>query len=64
MCVCVLQRPVHGMAPQPPASFTHVMDKFSGGQLIRKQDKNRGSSRFNISKNRDIQKLPLLKGVQ
>ena len=56
-----LQRPAHGAVP-PASSYTHMLDKLQfTGPHIRK-DKNRGSSRFNISKNRDIQKLPPLKG--
>ena len=47
----------------PASSYTSMLDKIQfTGPHIRK-DKNRGSSRFNISKNREIQKLPLLKGL-
>ncbi|CAI8007058.1 Serine/threonine-protein phosphatase 2A 56 kDa regulatory subunit delta isoform [Geodia barretti] len=53
------QRPGH---PHLPASsYTNMLDKIQfTGPHIRK-DRNRGSSRFNISRNREIQKLPPLK---
>ena len=54
-----------GVSPGGPVpSYTHVLDKlqFSGPHI--RKDKNRGSSRFNISQKRDIQKLPLLKGTR
>jgi serine/threonine-protein phosphatase 2A regulatory subunit B' len=45
----------------PASSYTNMLDKIQfTGPHIRK-DRNRGSSRFNISKNREIQKLPPLK---
>ncbi len=42
----------------PPAQLT----KVRGTVPLVKKDKRQGSSRFNISKNRELQKLPLLKG--
>ncbi|CAI8007062.1 Serine/threonine-protein phosphatase 2A 56 kDa regulatory subunit delta isoform [Geodia barretti] len=45
----------------PASSYTNMLDKIQfTGPHIRK-DRNRGSSRFNISRNREIQKLPPLK---
>lgn len=45
----------------PPTQLTKI--KYSGTQYIKK-DKRQTSSRFNISKNRELQKLPLLKDAQ
>ncbi|KAK3092838.1 hypothetical protein FSP39_007784 [Pinctada imbricata] len=42
----------------PPAQISKL--KYTGGPHIKK-DKRQNSSRFNISKNRELQKLPLLK---
>ena len=45
----------------PPA--TPVVKKTGGGMAgLLKREKRQGSSSFNISKNREIQKLPLIKG--
>lgn len=44
----------------PPTQLTKI--KYSGTQYIKK-DKRQTSSRFNISKNRELQKLPPLKGM-
>lgn len=43
----------------PPTQLTKI--KVTG-VLYPKKDKRQTSSRFNISKNRELQKLPLLKG--
>jgi serine/threonine-protein phosphatase 2A regulatory subunit B' len=45
----------------PPTQLTKI--KYSGTQYIKK-DKRQTSSRFNISKNRELQKLPSLKDAQ
>ena len=44
----------------PPTQISKL--KFTGPPHIKK-DKRQNSSRFNVSKNRELQKLPLLKGV-
>jgi serine/threonine-protein phosphatase 2A regulatory subunit B' len=43
----------------PPTQINKI--KYPGPPHIKK-DKRQSSSRFNISKNRELQKLPLLKG--
>ncbi|XP_071038240.1 serine/threonine-protein phosphatase 2A 56 kDa regulatory subunit delta isoform isoform X3 [Parasteatoda tepidariorum] len=48
-------------AVPPPTQLTKI--KYSGPPYIKK-DKRQTSSRFNISKNRELQKLPLLKDAQ
>ncbi|XP_033126676.1 serine/threonine-protein phosphatase 2A 56 kDa regulatory subunit gamma isoform-like [Anneissia japonica] len=45
-----------GAHPPPPAQ----LNKFKGGPLVKKE-KRQNSSRFNISSNRELTKLPLLK---
>ncbi|GIY18455.1 hypothetical protein CDAR_495801 [Caerostris darwini] len=45
----------------PPTQLTKI--KYSGPPYVKK-DKRQTSSRFNISKNRELQKLPLLKDAQ
>ena len=50
------------VAPVP--TFPTVVNRLQfTSPHIRKDNKNRGSSRFNISQRRDIQKLPPLKGM-
>lgn len=44
----------------PPTSISKL--KYQGPPHIKK-DKRQNSSRFNVSKNRELQKLPLLKGM-
>ena len=44
----------------PPTSIAKL--KYQGPPHIKK-DKRQNSSRFNVSKNRELQKLPLLKGM-
>lgn len=44
----------------PPAQINKM--NFTGTPTIKK-DKRQNSSRFNITKNRELQKLPLLKGT-
>lgn len=44
----------------PPPTLINKI-KFPGPPHVKK-DKRQGSSRFNISKDRELQKLPLLKG--
>ncbi|XP_054715615.1 serine/threonine-protein phosphatase 2A 56 kDa regulatory subunit delta isoform-like isoform X2 [Uloborus diversus] len=46
----------------PPTQLTKI--KYSGASYLKKYDKRQTSSRFNISKNRELQKLPLLKDAQ
>ena len=51
-------------APAPVPTYSAVVNRMQhSSPLIHKDTKTRGSSRFNISKNREIQKLPLLKGT-
>ncbi|KAF4532339.1 hypothetical protein B566_EDAN003642 [Ephemera danica] len=47
-----------GNAPPPPTQINKL--KFSGPPHVKK-DKRQSSSRFNVSKNRELQKLPSLK---
>ena len=47
-------------APPPPTLINKI--KFQPGGPVIKKDKRQSSSRFNISKNRELQKLPLLTG--
>ena len=47
--------------PSYPAVVNRL--QFTSPQFRKESNKSRGSSRFHISKKRDIQKLPLLKGV-
>lgn len=49
------------VAPAP--TFPTVVNRLQFTSPYIRKDKNRGSSRFNISQKREIQKLPLLKGV-
>ena len=48
-------------APPPQAP---IVKKTGGMAQLLKRDKRQGSSSFNISKNRELQKLPLIKGKQ
>ena len=50
--------------PNPNPPQTPVIKKSGSGmtQLL-KRDKRQSSSTFNISKNRELQKLPLIKGI-
>ncbi|XP_006559894.1 serine/threonine-protein phosphatase 2A 56 kDa regulatory subunit gamma isoform isoform X2 [Apis cerana] len=49
-------------APPPPTLINKI--KYQPGGPIIKKDKRQSSSRFNISKNRELQKLPLLSETQ
>ncbi|KAL2735474.1 serine/threonine-protein phosphatase 2A 56 kDa regulatory subunit gamma isoform-like isoform X3 [Vespula squamosa] len=53
--------PPHGNASPPPTLINKV--KYQPGGPVIKKDKRQSSSRFNISKNRELQKLPLLAGL-
>ncbi|KYQ60687.1 Serine/threonine-protein phosphatase 2A 56 kDa regulatory subunit delta isoform [Trachymyrmex zeteki] len=53
--------PPVGNAPPPPTLINKI--KYQSGGPVIKKDKRQSSSRFNISKNRELQKLPLLSGV-
>ncbi|XP_016317352.1 serine/threonine-protein phosphatase 2A 56 kDa regulatory subunit delta isoform-like [Sinocyclocheilus anshuiensis] len=44
----------------PPTQLNKI--KYSGGPQIVKKERRQSSSRFNLSKNRELQKLPALKG--
>ncbi|XP_058799905.1 serine/threonine-protein phosphatase 2A 56 kDa regulatory subunit gamma isoform isoform X1 [Phymastichus coffea] len=48
--------------PPPPPALINKTKYQAGGPVIRK-DKRQSSSRFNVSKNRELQKLPLLTEV-
>jgi len=51
-------------AAGPVPTYSAVVNRMQhSSPLIHKDTRTRGSSRFNISKNREIQKLPLLKGT-
>ncbi|XP_015190593.1 PREDICTED: serine/threonine-protein phosphatase 2A 56 kDa regulatory subunit gamma isoform-like isoform X2 [Polistes dominula] len=54
--------PLHGNASPPPTLINKV--KYQPGGPVIKKDKRQSSSRFNISKNRELQKLPLLAETQ
>lgn len=45
----------------PPTTSINKL-KFTGGTPLVKKDKRQNSSRFNITKNRELVKLPMLKG--
>lgn len=49
-------------APPPPTLINKI--KYQPGGPVIKKDKRQSSSRFNISKNRELQKLPLLSGKE
>lgn len=49
-------------APPPPTLINKI--KYQPGVPVIKKDKRQSSSRFNISKNRELQKLPLLTEAQ
>ncbi|XP_033227030.1 serine/threonine-protein phosphatase 2A 56 kDa regulatory subunit gamma isoform isoform X4 [Belonocnema kinseyi] len=49
-------------APPPPTLINKI--KFQPGGPVIKKDKRQSSSRFNITKNRELQKLPLLTEAQ
>ncbi|XP_076249044.1 serine/threonine-protein phosphatase 2A 56 kDa regulatory subunit gamma isoform isoform X1 [Calliopsis andreniformis] len=49
-------------APPPPTLINKI--KYQPGGPVIKKDKRQSSSRFNISKNRELQKLPLLSETQ
>ncbi|XP_012275567.1 serine/threonine-protein phosphatase 2A 56 kDa regulatory subunit gamma isoform isoform X2 [Orussus abietinus] len=55
--------PPSGSAPPPPPTLINKIKYQPGGPVIKK-DKRQSSSRFNISKNRELQKLPLLTEAQ
>lgn len=46
----------------PPTQLNKI--KYSGGPQIVKKERRQSSSRFNLSRNRELQKLPALKGSQ
>lgn len=46
----------------PPTQLNKI--KYSGGPQIVKKERRHSSSRFNLSKNRELQKLPALKGKE
>jgi hypothetical protein len=46
--------------PPPPTPINKI--KYSGPPYLKK-DKKQSSSRFNVSKNRELKPLPLLKGM-
>ncbi|XP_046434588.1 serine/threonine-protein phosphatase 2A 56 kDa regulatory subunit gamma isoform-like isoform X3 [Neodiprion virginianus] len=52
-----------GSTPPPPPTLINKIKYQPGGPVIKK-DKRQSSSRFNISKNRELQKLPLLTEAQ
>lgn len=52
--------PPGGSTPPPP-TLINKMKYQSGGPVIKK-DKRQNSSRFNISKNCELQKLPFIAG--
>ncbi|XP_034941327.1 serine/threonine-protein phosphatase 2A 56 kDa regulatory subunit gamma isoform-like isoform X2 [Chelonus insularis] len=52
-----------GSSPPPPPTLINKMKYQAGGPVIKK-DKRQNSSRFNISKNRELQKLPLISDAQ
>ncbi|KMQ92286.1 serine threonine-protein phosphatase 2a 56 kda regulatory subunit delta isoform [Lasius niger] len=54
--------PPAGNAPPPPTLINKI--KYQPGGPVIKKDKRQSSSRFNISKNRELQKLPLLSETQ
>ena len=60
-----IQAKKKGAAPtneqHPPATNINKM-KFTGPPHVKK-DKRQNSSRFNVTKNRELVKLPLLKGL-
>jgi serine/threonine-protein phosphatase 2A regulatory subunit B' len=45
----------------PPTQLNKI--KYSGGPQIVKKERRQSSSRFNLAKNRELQKLPALKGI-
>lgn len=47
-------------APPPPTLINKI--KYQAGGPVIKKDKRQSSSRFNVSKNRELLKLPLLTG--
>ncbi|XP_043273643.1 serine/threonine-protein phosphatase 2A 56 kDa regulatory subunit gamma isoform-like isoform X3 [Venturia canescens] len=49
-------------APPPPTLINKI--KYQPGGPVIKKDKRQSSSRFNISKNRELQKLPLLSDTE
>jgi hypothetical protein len=48
-----------GISHPPPTQLT----KSTAGGVIFRKERRSSSSRFNISKNRELQKLPALKGI-
>ncbi|XP_014219256.1 serine/threonine-protein phosphatase 2A 56 kDa regulatory subunit gamma isoform isoform X2 [Copidosoma floridanum] len=51
----------NAQAPPPPTLINKI--KYQPGGPVIKKDKRHSSSRFNVSKNRELQKLPLLSEV-
>lgn len=48
----------------PASSYSNVAGRIPvGSPSIRRDNRNQGSSHFNVSAKRDLQKLPLLKGI-
>lgn len=66
LMVGFLQNKVAGGSPNanapPPPTLINKIKLQPGGPTIIKKDKRQSSSRFNVSKNRELQKLPLLAG--
>lgn len=60
------QQPTSNKRPSnsapPPTQLNKI--KYSGGPQIVKKERRHSSSRFNLSKNRELQKLPALKGKE
>ncbi|KAH0568436.1 hypothetical protein KQX54_020870 [Cotesia glomerata] len=52
--------PPGGSTPPPPTLINKM--KYQPGGPVIKKDKRQNSSRFNISKNRELQKLPFIAG--
>lgn len=46
----------------PPTQLNKI--KYSGGPQLVKKERRQSSSRFSLTRNRELQKLPALKGVQ
>ena len=51
-----------GGPPQTQIKYGNLTNKFGSGVPLAKKDKRQSSSRFNITKNRELQKLPMLRG--
>lgn len=49
-----------GNSTPPPTQLNKI--KYSGGPQLVKKERRQSSSRFSLTKNRELQKLPALKG--